>query len=81
MEDVCHTRVGAQHRPTSARVQMGDKVWFDIFANYMLMQLHVISRYVRTELDLYLEEPLLPRTHDLYIIRWRQHARLKYPTL
>lgn len=32
-------------------------------------------------MDLYLEEPLLPRTHDLDIIQWWQHAGLKYPTL
>jgi hypothetical protein len=41
----------------------------------------VTSTYVRTELDLYLEEPLLPRTQDLDIIQWWQIAGLKYRTL
>jgi hypothetical protein len=39
------------------------------------------SSYLRTELDLYLEEPTLPRTQELDIINWWQVAGIKYPTL
>jgi hypothetical protein len=40
------------------------------FDDYMSKQPAMTSTYVRTELDLYLEEPLLPRTQDLDIIQW-----------
>ena len=70
MEDVATTD-GAETRP-SAPSQMDDV--------YMSKQPTVTSTYVRTELDLYLEEPLLPRTQELDIIQWWQHAGLKYPT-
>jgi hypothetical protein len=53
----------------------------DTFYDYMSKQPVVPSTYVRTELDLFLEEPLLPRTQDLDIIQWWQVAGLKYPTL
>jgi hypothetical protein len=36
----------------------------------MSKQSAVTSTYVRTELDFYLEEALLPRTQELDIIRW-----------
>ena len=79
MEDVATTD-GAQTRP-SAPSQMDDEDWIDTFDDYMSKQPAVTSTYVRTELDLYLEEPLLPRTQELDIIQWWQHAGLKYPTL
>ena len=47
----------------------------------MSKQPTVTSTYVQIELDLYLEEPLLPRTQDLDVIQSWQHAGLKYPTL
>jgi len=36
---------------------------------------------LRTELELYLDEPTLPRTQELDIIHWWQYAGVKYPTL
>jgi len=79
MEDVATTD-GAETRP-SAPSQMDDEDWIDTFDDYMSKQPTVTSTYVRTELDLYLEEPLLPRTQDLDVIQSWQHAGLKYPTL
>jgi hypothetical protein len=53
----------------------------DTFDDYMSKQPVAASTYVRTELDLFLEESLLPRTQDLDIIHWWQVAGLKYQTL
>ena len=39
------------------------------------------ASYMCIELDLYLKEPTLPRTQELDIISWWQHAGIKYPTL
>jgi hypothetical protein len=75
------TSDGAQTRTTSASTMTIDEDWIDTFDDYMSKQPTVTSTYVRTELDLYLEEPLLPRTQELDIIQWWQHAGLKYPTL
>jgi hypothetical protein len=47
---------------------MLEEDWMDTFDDYMSKQPDVTSTYVRTELDLYLEEPLLPRTQGLDII-------------
>ena len=78
MEDVATTD-GAETIP-SALTQMDDEDWIDTFDDYMSKQPTGTFTYVRTELDLYLEEPLLPRTQELDIIQWWQHAGLKYPT-
>ena len=66
IEDVATTD-GAETRPRGP-TQMDDEDWMDTFDDYMSKQPAVTSTYVRTELDLYLEEPLLPRTQDLDII-------------
>ena len=79
--EVVATTDGAQPRTSSAPNDMFEEDWMDTFDDYMSKQPDVTSTYVRTEMDLYLEEPLLPRTHDLDIIQWWQHAGLKYPTL
>jgi len=79
IEDVATTD-GSETRPRGP-TQMDDDDWMDTFDDYMSKQPVVTSTYVRTELDLYLEEPLLPRTQDLDIIQWWQVAGLKYPTL
>ncbi|CAD6265090.1 unnamed protein product [Miscanthus lutarioriparius] len=78
MEAVATTD-GAQTRPSAPTMDNED--WMDTFDDYMSKQPAVTSTYVRRELDLYLEEPLLPRTQELDIIQWWQHAGLKYPTL
>ena len=78
MEDVA-TKDGAQTRPSAPTTD--DEDWTDTFDDYMSKQPAVTSTYLRRELDLYLEEPLLPRTQELDIIQWWQHAGLKYPTL
>jgi hypothetical protein len=80
MEDSATTD-GAQTRISGASTLVGDEDWIDTFDDYMSKQPSMTSTYVRTELDLYLEEPLLPRTQDLDIIQWWQHAGIKYPTL
>jgi hypothetical protein len=79
LEDVATTN-GTQTRLSTTQT-MEDEDWIDTFDDYISKQPTVTSTYVRTELDLYLEEPLLPRTQELDIIQWWQHAGLKYPTL
>jgi hypothetical protein len=79
VEDVATTD-GAQTRPRAA-TQIDDEDWMDTFDDYMSKQPVVTSTYVRTELDLFLEEPLVSRTQKLDIIQWWQVAGLKYPTL
>jgi hypothetical protein len=39
------------------------------------------SCHVRTELDLYLEEPTVNRTQDLDIVNWLKYGGIKYPAL
>jgi len=79
VEDVATTD-GAETRPRAPTLR-DDEDWMDTFDDWMSKIPVVTSTYVRTELDLYLEEPLLPRTQDLDIIQWWQVAGLKYPTL
>ena len=50
--------------------QQGEDEVFDIFDQYMSSQPAVSSMFVHTELDMYLEEPTLPRTPDFDIINW-----------
>jgi hypothetical protein len=71
--------VGTSHRKVVNNE--GDDLVFDIFDKFLLEELEHCSIYVRTELDLYLEEPTLPRTQELDIIHWWQYAGVKYPTL
>ncbi|XP_047063406.1 uncharacterized protein LOC124670999 [Lolium rigidum] len=40
-----------------------------------------VATFVHTELDLYLEEPTLPRTKDFDIINWWKFGGIKFPTL
>jgi hypothetical protein len=54
---------------------------FGIFDKFLSEEPEKHSTFVRTELDLYLEEPTLPRTQELDIINWWQYAGIKYPTL
>jgi hypothetical protein len=70
--------VGAAKR--NAVNNEGDDLVFDIFDKF-LSEEPEYSTYVRTELDLYLEEPTLPRTQELDIIHWWQYAGVKYPSL
>jgi hypothetical protein len=71
--------VGIAHRKVVNNE--GDDLVFDIFDKFLSEELEHCSNYVRTELDLYLEEPTLPRTQELDIIHWWQYAGVKYPTL
>ncbi|WVZ97490.1 hypothetical protein U9M48_043020 [Paspalum notatum var. saurae] len=48
---------------------------------YMSSQPSQSSSHVRTELDLYLDEPPLPRTQEIDIINWWKYGGIKYPTL
>uniref|UniRef100_A0ACD5Y5K0 Uncharacterized protein n=2 Tax=Avena sativa TaxID=4498 RepID=A0ACD5Y5K0_AVESA len=54
---------------------------YEIFDEYMNSKPAASSSQVRTELDLYLEEDLLPRTQELDIIGWWKYGGIKYPTL
>ena len=74
---------GSSNVPTSSQSTSSasqDEV-FDIFERYMSSQPTVSSLLVHTELDLYLEEPALPRTQDFDIINWWKFGGIKYPTL
>jgi hypothetical protein len=59
----------------------GDDLMFVIFDKFLSEEPEEPSTFVRTELDLYLEEPTPPRTQELDIINWWQYAGIKYPTL
>jgi hypothetical protein len=72
--------VGVVNRKAGDRNE-GDDLVFDIFDKFLSEEPQHCSTYVRTELDLYLEEPTLPRTQELGIIHWWQYAGVKYPTL
>ena len=54
---------------------------FGIFDKFLSEEPEEHSTFLRTELDLYLEEPTLPRTQELDINNWWQYAGIKYPTL
>jgi hypothetical protein len=58
----------------------GYDLMFGIFDKF-LSEEPDCSYFVRTELDLYLEEPTLPRTQELDLINWWQYEGIKYPTL
>jgi hypothetical protein len=80
MEGVVTTDgVGASTK--NVAVNEGDDLMLGIFDEFMSEEPETSSTYMRTELDLYLEEPILPRTQELDIISWWQHAGIKYPTL
>jgi hypothetical protein len=72
--------VGVVNRKAGDRDE-GDDLVFDIFDKFLSEEPQHCSTYVRTKLDLYLEEPTLPRTQELDIIHWWQYAGVKYPTL
>ncbi|KAM0906831.1 hypothetical protein ACQ4PT_016531 [Festuca glaucescens] len=72
------TTSGASAEPA---VKQGEDEVFDIFDQYMSSQPAVSAMLVHTELDLYLEEPTLPRTKDFDIINWWKFGGIKYPTL
>ncbi|KAK3139861.1 hypothetical protein QOZ80_5AG0391680 [Eleusine coracana subsp. coracana] len=64
----------------ASRQNSSDDELFNIFDEYMSSQLADAS-HVLTELDLYLEEPPLPRTQELDIVNWWKYGGIKYPTL
>jgi hypothetical protein len=59
----------------------GDDLVFGLFDKFLSEEPDDSLSYVRTELDLYLEELTLPRTQELDIIHWWEYAGIKYPTL
>lgn len=65
----------------SAVQNEGDDLVFGLFDKFLSEEPEESSSYVRTELDLYLEESTLPRTQELDIIHWWEYAGVKYPTL
>jgi hypothetical protein len=58
--------VGTTHRKVANNE--GDDLVFDIFDKFLFEEPEHCSSYMRTELDLYLKEPTLPRTQELDII-------------
>lgn len=65
----------------SAVQNEGDDLVFGLFDKFLSEEPEESSSYVRTELDLYLEESTLPRTQELDIIHQWEYAGVKYPTL
>ncbi|WVZ75364.1 hypothetical protein U9M48_023422 [Paspalum notatum var. saurae] len=59
----------------------GDVEVNDIFDQYLSSEPVVPTSYASSELDLYLEENVLPRTMNLDIISWWNVGALKFPTL
>jgi hypothetical protein len=59
----------------------GDDLVFGLFDKFLSEEPDDSLSYVRTELDLYLEELTLPRTQELDIIHWWEYAGIKYSTL
>jgi hypothetical protein len=51
-------------------VNEGDDLMFGIFDKFLSEEPEECSTYLRTKLDLYLEESTLPRTQELDIISW-----------
>ena len=58
----------------------GDYVLAD-FDMYVRSTKRARTSYVKTELDHYLEEKVLPRTLDFDILLWWKQNGVKYPTL
>jgi hypothetical protein len=79
-EDVA-TSNGANNNAIAVPTSGDDDELFSIFDQYMSSQPVNASSHMRTELDLYLEEPLLPRTQEIDIINWWKYGGIKYPTL
>jgi hypothetical protein len=52
----------------------GDDLVFGLFDKLLFEEPNESSSYIRTKLDLYLEEPTLPRTQELNIIHWWEYA-------
>ncbi|CAO2147204.1 unnamed protein product [Urochloa humidicola] len=77
-EDVGTSSTAALEVSSSSGV--GTDEVFDLFDQYMSSQ-PANSAYVRTELDLYLDEPTLHRTQDLDIVNWWKYGGIKFPTL
>jgi hypothetical protein len=73
MEGVATTDgVGAATK--NVALNEGDDLMFGIFDKFLSEEPESSSTYMCTELCLYLEEPTLPRTQELDIITWWQHA-------
>ncbi|WVZ95394.1 hypothetical protein U9M48_041163 [Paspalum notatum var. saurae] len=67
---------------TSSTIQNeGDVEVNDIFDQYLSSESVIPTSYASTELDLYLEESVLPRTTNLDIISWWNVGAMKFPTL
>jgi hypothetical protein len=67
--------------PSSVVQSQGSDEVLDLFDQLIASSQPGVNSYVHTELDLYLKEPMLPRTQELDIINWWQFEGTKYPTL
>jgi hypothetical protein len=59
----------------------GDAEVDEIFDKYMVAEPAVLTTKVCTELDMYLEEDMLPRTLELDVIEWWKVGGFKYTAL
>ncbi|KAM0909401.1 hypothetical protein ACQ4PT_014853 [Festuca glaucescens] len=71
----------ASKHGSDAASTVGTDEALQIFSAYMSSQPVVSASLVRTELDLYLEEPNITMTTELDIIGWWKFGGIKYPTL
>lgn len=80
-EDVATSAGGNNGLGAVVAGSVDDDELMNIFDQYMSSQPSQSSSHVRTELDLYLDEPPLPRTQEIDIINWWKYGGIKYPTL
>jgi hypothetical protein len=55
----------------------GDDLVFGLFDKFLSEKPYESASYVRIEMNLYLEEPILPRTQELDIINWWEYIGIK----
>jgi hypothetical protein len=55
----------------------GDDLVFSLFDKFLSEKPYESASYVRIEMNLYLEEPILPRTQELDIINWWEYVGIK----
>jgi hypothetical protein len=55
----------------------GDDLVFGLFDKFLSEKPYESASYVRIEMNLYLEEPILPRTQELDIINWWEYVGIK----
>lgn len=76
MIDVVQENIGDKQQPNGEEEEPLDGLSdFDIYIS------EITSHDMKSELDQYLEEPLLPRVPEFDVLSWWNENRTKYPTL